>query len=428
MMKLVTVLTAAPKSGIKRDDDFIDRLSNRYTVGIIVMFAVTIGLIQSNAKAIVCWCPKHFTGSHCKFANNYCWIRNTYHLPYDDHIPKEDDTHDYILYYQWLPMVLLTQAAMFYAPSIFWHGLNQKSGVDADHILQNAGMVHKTKKGKDRNGVIKLIVLQMHRFLLTPRLEQSGWQAKVRNMLHCWGPRLGNYLVVLYILSKVLYIANIIGQLFMLNALLRTNYNIFGYEYLTNIQNATYADNSDVFPRVTMCDFETRRLGNVQRYTIQCTLPLNHFVEKMYVFLWFWMVLLCAASVAGLIIWISRLAFRVDRLRFIRNHLRSVGEMDDPHAKELTAIFLDDYLKQDGAFLLRLIIHNTSHICCTEIMQALYKHWRDNVWNHKYNSTLPNSLPKGVDDSKAIEEGVAAVPSAPEPEDEKAELKKSLLQ
>ena len=404
-MKIVAVIASRPKGGIKRDDDFIDRLSNRYTVGIIVGFAVLLSVVQSFAKAIVCWCPKHFTGSHCKYANSFCWIRNTYHLPYDDHIPRPNEYHDYILYYQWLPIMLVCQAALFYAPSIVWHGLNQKSGVDADHILQNAGTLHKAKRGKDKDGIIRLIVYQMHRFLNAPKSTKRGWQDRFKSVLNviccrCCGARMGNYLVVLYLFSKLLYIANAIGQLYLLNALLRTNYNLFGVEYFRNtINNYTYADNSPVFPKVSMCDFNVRRLGNVQRYTVQCTLPLNLFAEKMYVFLWFWMVLIAAISVAGFFTWFIRALFRKDRLLFIRNHLHATGAMDEHHAKELTAIFLDDYLKQDGAFLLRLIIHNTSNLCCTEITNGVYEFWKDNVYN-KHKETIMPTAPSGEDEDE----------------------------
>jgi hypothetical protein len=38
---------------------------------------------------------------------------------------------------------------------------------------------------------------------------------------------------------------------------------------------------------------------------------------------------------------------------------------------------MDDYLKQDGAFLLRLIAHNTNQITTTEVTCALWDLWKE---------------------------------------------------
>lgn len=390
MLKLVTILGAAPKSGIKRDDDFVDRLSNRYTVGLIVVFAVIVSMTQWIGNPITCWCPKHFTGSHCKFTNSYCWVRNTYYLPYGDEIPRVDEEEDkaYIIYYQWMPFILLLQASLFYAPSIVWHGLNQKAGMDADHILQAAGKLSQCEEDIRTSNKTRLIVYQMDRFLRAPKSARQGWQMRFKRALNviccqCFGARMGNYLVVLYLFSKLLYIANCVGQLFLLNRILRTDYINFGASFFRDFYKTDYDANPPVFPRVTMCDFEVRRLGNVQRYTVQCMLPINLYTERMYVFMWFWIIFIAIITFASFATWLARAMSHNDRLKFIRNHLRTVGYMDADDSDRLSAEYLDTYLKQDGAFLHRLIIHNTSNMCCTEIMAAQYAFWLDKVRGKK---------------------------------------------
>ena len=86
-----------------RYDDFVDRLSSRYTVIMLVGFAVVVTLLSKACNPINCWAPNHFSSSKAKFANNYCWVKNTYYLPWEKEIPKESEARQWILYYQWVP-------------------------------------------------------------------------------------------------------------------------------------------------------------------------------------------------------------------------------------------------------------------------------------------------------------------------------------
>jgi len=63
-------------------------------------------------KPITCWAPVHFTGAHTKFMTSYCWVKNTYYLPWDDHVPMyDDDRRQMVPYYQWIPFILLAQVS-----------------------------------------------------------------------------------------------------------------------------------------------------------------------------------------------------------------------------------------------------------------------------------------------------------------------------
>jgi len=61
-------------------------------------------------KPITCWAPVHFTGAHTKFMTSYCWVKNTYYLPWDDQVPMGDtEKRQVVPYYQWIPFILLAQ-------------------------------------------------------------------------------------------------------------------------------------------------------------------------------------------------------------------------------------------------------------------------------------------------------------------------------
>jgi hypothetical protein len=190
------------------------------------------------------------------------------------------------------------------------------------------------------------------------------------------GRRRGNYLIALYLLVKVLHVVNVLGQLFILNAFLGQSFHIYGLDVLKSAVSGEDWTTSPRFPRVTMCDFKIRRLGNVQRYTVQCVLPINLFNEKIFLFIWFWMVFVAAVTVGSLLLWLLRVAIRVDRHRYVKKHLQLMDKIDGDQDKRTAAKFVEDYLRQDGVFVLHLVGHNTNAITVTEFVCSLWDNYR----------------------------------------------------
>jgi len=144
----------------------------------------------------------------------------------------------------------------------------------------------------------------------------------------------------------------------------------------------TEDDSYVAFPRVTLCDMRVRGqdLGNTQPYTVQCVLPINAYNEKIFMFLWFWMVFVTVASGLSLALWLCRALVYADRVRFAENHLQMGDRIQVPAGvrdAELAHKFACDYLRQDGALLLRLIAHNTDNVTTTELVCSLWDSWKD---------------------------------------------------
>lgn len=131
----------------KKDDDIVDRLSSRYTVALLLGCLAVVTIQNLGGFPMKCWVPVHFTGSWTKYTNSYCWVNNTYYNPMSPDYPHPQDTESRqkIIYYQWVPFILIAQAAMFYFPSVVWHGLNQRGGIDSDHILSSANSLLKVQ-------------------------------------------------------------------------------------------------------------------------------------------------------------------------------------------------------------------------------------------------------------------------------------------
>ena len=286
--------------------------------------------------------------------------------------------------YNYADFKIHLQAALFYFPSIIWEAFSgHSSGIDTVSVIKCARLL-RTAKAERKSKTLELLTNQIMRFVGTPR-RSSLWNISLhhclaRTLCRPFGKRFGNYLVLLHIFVKCLYIGNVVCQLYLLNAILKTPYNVYGFTAVRDAimgSDLTVTNSSTVFPKVTMCDFEMRTLGNVIRYTLQCLLPLNMYLEKMFAILWIWMVIVLTISCASLVVWLLRCFNSGDRLAFIRNRLLAARRIrfnvdDEAYLKE----FVFDYLRQDGVFLAHLICHNADEITTDEIFGSVWDKWR----------------------------------------------------
>lgn len=364
------------------DDDWIDRLNHLYTTIIFIIFTIVVSTKQYVGEPIHCWCPAEFMESMVDYTNNVCWIQNTYYVHVDDEIPKTQLAREdrQIKYYQWVPMILLFQALLFKVPCILWRILTASAGVNLDKIVTLAAETQYISP-EDREKTIKHIVRYMDRWLENAREYRSGCFIRLRQTIskYCCivcGKRYGNYLVTIYMIIKLLYMTNAIGQLFILNEFLGTNYNAYGLEVMQHLVEGIEMVDSIRFPRVTLCDFKIRKLATVQSYTVQCVLPINLFNEKIFIFIWFWLVFVAVLSSANFLVWCYTMIFRQHRVRYLKKFLRINDCYKSELDKKMAVKFAEQYLRQDGIFVLRLVGKNANDVLVSEIILQLWTHYR----------------------------------------------------
>lgn len=105
------------------DDDTVDRINHTYTPNILMFFTAVVLSRQLVVKPISCWIPNDFTGAQGEYAETVCWVTSTYFIPMaQGTVPLQEDLRyeKRIYYYQWVPFILMVQAALFVVPCIIW--------------------------------------------------------------------------------------------------------------------------------------------------------------------------------------------------------------------------------------------------------------------------------------------------------------------
>lgn len=363
--------------------DVADRLSYRFSSALFLFIAFLVGAKQYLGNPITCWMPAEFTGFWEEYTEQLCFINSTYWIRPGNHVPIDQyrRLETTISYYQWTPWVLAVQALIFFLPHLVWKLTNWKSGINVKHVvvtaanLQSERPSNRTEKLVAITGYIKE-ALQMQREYKRSK-KMTKMQLAIFRKVCCFmcNVKSGTFLSTLYLFVKLIYVLEVAGNFFILQAFLDEPLHFYGITMVKNLINWQNWQETGLFPRMTLCDFSIRRIGGITPYTVQCVLPLNMINEKLFTFLWWWVLALFIISVFSLIMWLDRVLFSYSRRNFLTSYLLASDEYQSvPHEARLIREFESKYLRQDGVFVMRLVSWNAGISITSRILNLL---WRD---------------------------------------------------
>ncbi len=248
-----------------------------------------------------------------------CWVQNTYYVPPNATIPKEQIEREKgeIKYYQWVSFVLLLQAFLFYMPRVFWTSFSGKGGLYLSDLVTAARNYKNVDKFYKKGTYMEYLVLNIDQFVDDQRRWEHARSKYVvirllATLFPCFGRYLGNYILGLYLITKFFYIFNAVLQVSMMSVFLGQSFWSFGYFYVKSLVEGSgwTVPNSKYFPRVTLCDFMIREIGNpakAHRYTVECVLPVNLFNQQIFTIIWFWYVIVLVTNIIGILVWFKRM-------------------------------------------------------------------------------------------------------------------------
>lgn len=105
-----------------------------------------------------------------------------------------------------------------------------------------------------------------------------------------------------YFLCEFLNFVNVIGQIYFLDFFLGYEFRTYGLDVINYYYSEMEPEDRQnpmhtVFPKVTKCTFRKYgRSGTVEKKDGLCVLSLNIINDKIFIFVWFWMVVIACIT------------------------------------------------------------------------------------------------------------------------------------
>ncbi|VDN52743.1 unnamed protein product [Dracunculus medinensis] len=294
-----------------------------------------------------CWLPSELSSQQGweQYAENFCFVENTYYVPITEDIPKnsEQKLQKQLTYYQWIPFLLIFQAFLFTVPHIFWRMLNWTTGIYMKTIISMANNARNENLNKKRNETIIAIANHLYHAL--------GSDILCRRATHS-NP----------------FIA-VVRQFRILSTYLGVN----GYELTKAVFEGRTWELTGLFPRVTMCDFRVRAMGNHHHHTIQCVLMTNMFNEKICIALWWWILVLMTSTSVNLFYWLFVMASPTFKRNYLLDLIKLGGIQGGTLDMDKALNDFVFYLGNNGILVIRLMALNAGDLITSEVVAHLFK-------------------------------------------------------
>ncbi|XP_067686693.1 innexin unc-9-like [Haliotis asinina] len=372
---IITIFAQLRLANIIRDDDVVDQLHHNVMVVVLTTLGIGVGTKQFVGHPINCWLPAQYKEDDQRdYVNSLCWISPLYNVPFNNELPMADkdrfsDDKD-VSYYRWAMLIFILQALMFELPHFIWRSLKGHSGLNMKKIV---GMcIESQASPKDtRDKKLEQIAMFIDRWLRTYR------RFSIPTLKFCqFGNRSGRYLVLLYMFIKFLYLVNVVAQFQILTIFLGFNYWKYGAEVVGYLTEDPRWNDLQRFPRVGMCDFDIRQLQNIHRYTVQCVLSINLFLEKIFVGQWFVLALLSVVTLLSFLSWFIEEVFTCRRERFLHKYMYFINEENNKQGGSLNTKlfkkFVRGYLRHDGVFVIRTVANNINDVLAYDLLNRLW--------------------------------------------------------
>jgi len=365
------------------DGDFVDRLNYCYASTALIVASAFVSGWSFVGQPLQCWFPAYYRGWWMEYALDYCYVQNTYFIAFTEvkpnnffdiaehiiPIPKNITERDekQIGYYQWVPFILALQALMFYLPVVLWRSVYNSVGFKVRSICETCSI----KSNMDAGSRAKNISI-VARFLIYDHDVTSTLGSQIKAKLE------GQLVVTTYIFVKAIYALNALFQFLLVKWMLGTDSLFWGWNVITDLINGREWSETGNFPRVTLCDFAVRVLGNLHRHTVQCVLMINMFNEKIFVLLWFIFFALAIISFYSLMSWLLNIFSESNDVKLIGDYLEKIDP--DVSSRSMTRKrqikdFINNTLRKDGLFLIRLISKNSGDLVTCDLIEALWKEY-----------------------------------------------------
>ncbi|VDL59755.1 unnamed protein product [Hymenolepis diminuta] len=387
-------------------EDLADRANFQWNVIVLLLSMLLVTVRQYFMAPLVCYLPTTVSGGNAEsYVTNLCWVEGTFPInltsgvvPHE--IEEWSSTSPKIMnYYQWVPLVLGLQAIIYYIPRIIWSIFTfNRTGTDLQNLIRTANSAVK-EEGEKREKAVRHMAKSLELLLFNRREYHERKDGPVIRIVQSLpAKRHGNNLIYFYILVKILYVLIGLCQLYLMYAFLRFDkkegYFFFGFRILDDIRRGKPWTETLVFPRIGVCRHTLQHVAAGNNLFAQCVLPINMLNEKIYVFLYFFLGAVMFIQLFSIPLWIYRVAeFR--QRHFVKRFLRmaDVYDRDNQELKELIDRFINEFLRQDGHFLLRMLSMNAGDLITVEVVCCLFGNYRKQFYGKDFRG-LVNSRPR----------------------------------